>query len=248
MSPARAMPSGVLALSLFLGACAGDEGREARDEAVDEAIEGAGGEAATTSGDVNPLLDPTSEAMNQTAPDVYFAKFETNKGDFVVEVRREWAPNGADRFYNLVENGFYDGVRFFRVLDGFVAQFGISGDPQVSSIWRQRAIPDDPVQASNTRGYVTYASGGPNTRTTQIFINFGNNSMLDDRGFPPFGMVVSGMEVVDSLYSDYGEGAPRGTGPSQARLQAEGNAYLEAEFPQLDFVERATVVEGAEGS
>ncbi|UCG76155.1 MAG: peptidylprolyl isomerase [Gemmatimonadota bacterium] len=186
--------------------------------------------------------------MNQTAPDVFQALFETSKGDFTVEVVREWAPNGADRFYNLVRNGFYDGVRFFRVLDGFVAQFGISGDPAVSTVWRERAMADDAVAGTNARGTVTYAMAGPNTRTTQVFINYRDNSQLDDMGFAPFGRVVSGMEVVDALHAAYGEGAPRGSGPNQARIQAEGNAYLESEFPDLDFVQRATIVEGDKGN
>lgn len=245
MSAARSLRTSALALSLVFAACAGEgegEGPGAGEpEAGQPSIEGSaeGGQPS------NPLLNPTSEAMNQTAPDVFQAKFETSKGDFTVEVRREWAPNGADRFYNLVRNGFYDGVRFFRVLDGFMAQFGISGDPQVSAVWRVRAIPDDPVVRSNTRGYVSYAMAGPNTRTTQIFINYADNSGLDGQLFAPFGEVVSGMEVVDELYSGYGEGGPRGTGPSQGRIQAEGNAYLEREFPQLDYVVQASIIDGA---
>ena len=189
---------------------------------------------------VNPLLRPAT--LNEQAPPVYRAKFETSEGDFVIEVHREWAPLGADRFYNLVRNGFYDGVRFFRVLDGFVAQFGIHGDPQVSAAWRNQRIPDDPVLQSNARGFVTYAMAGPNTRTTQVFISYGDNSRLDGMGFAPFGQVVEGMDVVDALHSGYGEGAPRGAGPDQGRIQAEGNAYLEREFPELDYVERATIV------
>lgn len=245
-----AMPARVslLALGLSVGGCAG-EGSDEVSEETGTAVEGQPA-AAETEGGVrpsNPLLDPDSEAMNQTAPDVFYAKFETSKGEFTVEVRREWAPNGADRFYNLVQNGFYDGVRFFRVLDGFMAQFGISGDPQLSATWRARPIPDDPVQATNTRGYVAYAMAGPNTRTTQVFINYGDNSMLDGQGFAPFGMVVSGMDVVDALHADYGEGAPRGSGPSQVRIQTEGNSYLESEFPQLDYVERASIAQAPEG-
>lgn len=200
-----------------------------------------GGESdrsAAPAGDA--LLNP--EALNEMAPDVFRARFETSKGSFVVEVQRAWAPHGADRFYNLVKNGYYDGTRFFRVLDGFVAQFGIHGDPKVAAVWRDRRIPDDPAVQSNTRGFVTYAMAGPNTRTTQVFINYGDNSRLDGMGFAPFGRVVEGMEVVDVLYSDYAEGAPRGSGPNQARIQAEGNAYLDREFPKLDYVERATIV------
>lgn len=194
-----------------------------------------GGSAAAS-----PLLNPAM--LNETAPAVYRASFETSKGVFVIEVRREWAPEGADRFYNLVKGGFYDGVRFFRVLSGFVAQFGIHGDPKVAAAWREERIPDDPVRQSNTRGYVTFATAGPNTRTTQAFISYGDNSRLDGMGFAPFGRVVEGMEVVDALYAGYGEGPPRGQGPNQGRIQAEGNAYLESEFPQLDSVVKATIV------
>jgi len=176
------------------------------------------------------------------APATFRARFETTAGDFVVEVHRDWAPNGADRFYELVKGGSYDGVRFFRVLSGFMAQFGINGDPKVSAVWRERRIPDDPVRQSNTRGMVTFATAGPNTRTTQVFINFGDNRMLDGQGFAPFGQVVEGMDVVARLYAGYGEGAPGGNGPEQGRIQFEGNAYLAKAFPKLDWVKRATIV------
>jgi peptidyl-prolyl cis-trans isomerase A (cyclophilin A) len=185
------------------------------------------------------LADPS--ALRETAPATYKARFETSKGAFVVDVNREWAPNGADRFYNLVKNGFYDGVRFFRVLDGFMAQFGISGDPKISAPWREARIQDDPVRQSNRRGFITYAMAGPNTRTSQVFINYGDNSALDRQGFSPFGQVTSGMNVVDALYNGYGEGAPRGQGPDQGRVQMEGNAYLTKNFPRLDFVKKATI-------
>jgi peptidyl-prolyl cis-trans isomerase A (cyclophilin A) len=180
-------------------------------------------------------------ALRETAPATYKARFETSKGAFVVDVTREWAPNGADRFYNLVKNGFYDGVRFFRVLDGFMAQFGINGDPKISAAWREARIPDDPVKQSNRRGFITYAMAGPNTRTSQVFINYGDNSALDRQNFSPFGRVSSGMEAVDALYKGYGEGAPRGQGPDQGRVQMEGNAYLTKSFPRLDFVKKATI-------
>jgi peptidyl-prolyl cis-trans isomerase A (cyclophilin A) len=190
----------------------------------------------------SPLLDPASAAMNATAPDSYRARFETSRGDFVIEVQRALSPRGADRFYNLVTNGYYDGVRFFRVIDGFMAQLGLHGDPQVTARWRTASIPDDPVAASNTRGTVTFAmTSQPNSRTTQIFINFGDNVQLDGMGFAPFGQVVDGMDVVDQLHSGYGEGAPNGQGPDQGRIQAEGNSYLEEDFPQLDYVIRATI-------
>ena len=180
-------------------------------------------------------------ALREQAPAVYKARFDTTKGAFVVEVRRDWAPNGADRFYNLVKNGFYDNVRFFRVISGFMVQFGINGDPKVSAPWREARIPDDPVKQSNRRGYITYAMAGPNTRTSQVFINFGDNTSLDGQGFSPFGRVVSGMEVVDKLNAEYGEGAPRGRGPDQSRIQMEGNAYLSRDFGRLDYVRKATI-------
>jgi len=185
------------------------------------------------------LSDPAS--LNEKAPAVYQAKFDTSKGSFVIEVHRDWAPNGADRFYNLVKNGFYDEVRFFRVLEGFMAQFGIHGDPSISRVWRDANIKDDPVKQSNTRGMITFATAGPNTRTTQVFINFADNSSLDGQGFAPFGQVVSGMNVIDRLNAEYGEGAPRGRGPSQGRIQSEGNAYLMKGFPRMDFVKKATI-------
>ena len=181
-------------------------------------------------------------ALKEQAPPVYKVEFDTSKGPFVIEVHRDWAPNGADRFYNLVKNGFYDNVRFFRVVEGFMAQFGINGDPKVSGIWREARIKDDPVRISNKRTFVTFATAGPNTRTTQVFISFSDNSNLDAQGFAPFGQVVSGMKVVDSLYNGYGEGAPGGRGPDQGRVQKEGNAYLASAFPNLDYVKKATIV------
>jgi len=185
------------------------------------------------------LGDPSS--LNARAPDSYKAKFETSKGVFVIQVTRSWAPNGADRFYNLVKNGFFDDARFFRVIDGFMVQFGISGNPDVSAAWTNATIPDDPVRESNARGTVTFATAGPNTRTTQVFINFNNNSMLNGQGFAPFGKVVSGMNVVDSFYKGYGEGAPRGNGPNQGLLKSQGNAYLLTQFPKLDYIKKATI-------
>ena len=210
-------------------------------------LAGCGGEGDSASGGPtasdDPLLNPTSPEMTATAPDTYQVRFETTKGDIVVQVQRSLSPNGADRFYNLVRNGYYEGVRFFRVIDGFMAQFGMHGDPRVTAALRAAPIQDDPVMASNTRGMVTFAmTGQPNSRTTQVFINYRDNSNLDAMGFAPFGEVVEGMDVVDQLYSGYGEGAPNGSGPSQAQIQAEGNEYLERDFPQLDYIERATIV------
>lgn len=181
-------------------------------------------------------------ALNAPAPAIYKARFDTSKGTFIVEVHRDWSPNGADRFYNLVKNGFYDNNRFFRVISGFMVQFGINGDPKISALWRQANIKDDPVRQSNQRGFITFATAGPNTRTTQVFINFADNRALDRQGFSPFGRVVSGMQVVDALYSGYGEGAPQGLGPEQDRIQGQGNAYLIRNFPKLDYVKKATIV------
>ena len=188
------------------------------------------------------LMNPAE--ANETAPDTFQVLFDTTKGEFTIEVTRAWAPNGADRFYNLVRRGYYDEVRFFRVLSGFMAQFGISGDPELNTIWREARIPDDPVVESNRRGYISYAMAGPNTRTTQLFINYGNNSgSLDSGGFSPFGRVTDGMDVVDDLYSGYGEGAPSGRGPNQQLLQTQGNPYLVENFPDLDYINQATIVE-----
>jgi peptidyl-prolyl cis-trans isomerase A (cyclophilin A) len=180
-------------------------------------------------------------ALNEQAPATYKVKFDTSKGSFVIEIHRGWAPLGADRFYNLVKNGFYDQGRFFRVIPGFMVQFGINGDPAISAKWRTARISDDPVTKSNTRGLITFATAGPNTRTTQVFINYGDNSRLDQQGFAPFGQVISGMNVVDALYGGYGEGAPSGGGPEQGRIQNEGNAYLTSSFPKLDYIKSATI-------
>jgi len=181
--------------------------------------------------------------LNEAAPDKYRARFETTRGEFIVEVTREWAPNGADRFYNLVKNGYYDNCRFFRVIDGFMVQFGINGDPNINRLWRGATIMDDPVKKSNSRGFITFATSGPNSRTTQVFINFADrNSFLDPQGFSPFGKVIEGMNVVDSLYNGYGEGAPGGKGPNQGFIQNQGNAYLEKDFPKLDYIKTATIV------
>ncbi len=189
------------------------------------------------------LLLPNSDKSSLTAPAVFHARFETSRGNFVVEVHRDWAPNGADRFYYLVRNGFYDDTRFFRVVPGFMVQFGLSGDPKISTQWRGAVIPDDSVRQSNARGFVSYAMAGPGSRTTQVFINFGNNTMLDAQGFAPFGQVTEGMDVVDRLYAGYGDAEPRGKGPNQTRIRNEGNAYLDKDFTQLDKVLRAYVVE-----
>jgi peptidyl-prolyl cis-trans isomerase A (cyclophilin A) len=197
------------------------------------------GQAGTNAALKNPA------ALKEMAPATYKVNFDTSIGAFVIEVHRDWAPNGADRFYNLVKNGYFDGVRFFRVIPNFMVQFGINGDPALNTVWQEARIPRDPVKQSNTRGYVTYAmrggAQGPDTRTTQVFINFGDNSPLDAQGFAPFGRVTSGMNVVDKIYSGYGEGAPSGNGPDQGRVQSQGNAYLTKDFPKLDFIKKATI-------
>ena len=190
----------------------------------------------------SPLLTPASPEMTAFAPARYKALFETSQGDFIIEVQREWAPRGADRFYNLVRHGFYDDARFFRALPDFVVQFGISGDPQTTQAMDTARIQDDPVSETNSRGTITFAAAGPNTRTTQVFINLADNSRLDPMGFAAFGRVVGGMDIVDGLYSGYGEGAPMGRGPDQNRIKAEGTPYLQQSFPELDYVYRARIL------
>src|ERR1700736_2660380 len=186
------------------------------------------------------LLHPA--LLKEKAPDQYKVQFSTTRGDFVVTVTRSWAPLGADRFYNLVKHHFYDNASFFRVLPNFMAQFGISAYPAVNAVWENANIKDDPVTQSNTRGYVTFATGGPNTRTTQVFINFGDNKRLDHDGFAPFGLVSDGMKVVDMLYDQYGEGAPTGGGPDQNQIQKQGKPYLDKGWPKLDSIKTATII------
>src|SRR5438132_11286468 len=197
------------------------------------------GQAGTNAALKNPA------SLKEMAPAVFKVDFDTSAGEFVVEVHRDWAPNGADRFYNLVKNGFFDNARFFRVISGFMVQFGINGDPALNSVWRNSRIPRDPVKQSNTRGFITFAmQGGPSgadTRTTQVFINFGDNANLDGYGFASFGKVSKGMDVVDKIYSGYGEGAPQGKGPEQERTQSEGNTYLTKDFPKMDYIKKATI-------
>ena len=189
--------------------------------------------AAGQAGDSASLKNPAS--LKEKAPDTYKASFDTSAGTFVVEVHRAWAPLGADRFYNLVKNGFYDNTRFFRVVPNFMVQFGLNGDPAVQSVWRNANLNDDPAKESNKKGYITFATAGPNTRTTQVFINFKDNGFLDSQGFAPFGQVASGMDAVEKISSQYGES------PNQGRIQAEGNTYLTKEFPKLDYIKKATI-------
>lgn len=184
----------------------------------------------------------TPSALNEKAPDTFLARFDTSQGAFVIEVHRDWAPLGADRFYNLVKNGFYDDCRFFRVLSGFMAQVGMNGDPSIQRVWGGANFKDDPVKGSNKRGFVTFAKASvPNSRSTQFFINLVDNDFLDPQGFAPFGQVTEGMTVVDKLYSAYG----RNNVPDQGQITAEGNAYLAKEYPKLDYIRKATIEKAA---
>jgi cyclophilin family peptidyl-prolyl cis-trans isomerase len=182
----------------------------------------------------------------EVAPAEFKVVLQTTKGDVTIDVTRSWSPRGADRFYALVKEGFYDGARFFRVIRSprpFMAQFGINGDPKVTAKWADANITDDPVTQHNTRGTISFATSGANTRSTQLFINYGDNSRLDASGFSPIAVVSSGMEVVDQFYADYGEGPPDGTGPDQERIEKEGNSYLDKEFPKLDYIRTARILE-----
>jgi cyclophilin family peptidyl-prolyl cis-trans isomerase len=188
-----------------------------------------------------PLLAPSAERLGEAGPDSFTVHVVTSRGPFDIKVHRDWAPRGADRLHYLAQAHYYDGVRFFRVVDNFVAQFGLHGDTAVSHAWRARRIDDDTVKRSNVRGTIAYAAGGPNTRTTQLFISYTDNSRLDARGFAVVAQVMSGMNVVDSLHKGYGEAAPGGKGPAQGRIVAEGNAYLMKEFPLLDYIITARI-------
>jgi peptidyl-prolyl cis-trans isomerase A (cyclophilin A) len=183
------------------------------------------------------LLHPAS--LTAKAPEVYEVKFTTTKGDFVVQVTRAWAPIGADRFYNLVKHHFFEEASFFRVVPGFIVQFGLPANPQIAKVWQNANIKDDPVTQSNKPGYLTFATAGPNTRTTQLFINFGDNAPLDRQGFAPFGQITSGMDVVQNIYSGYGER------PDQGAISSQGKTYLDKNFPNLDSIKTATVVSPA---
>jgi len=193
----------------------------------------------------NPLTNPWPKELRAAAPDSFLVEVETSRGTFDVMGRRDWAPLGVDRFYYLVRHHYYDGARFFRVVKGFVAQFGISGDPAVNAVWRGRAIPDEPVRHTNARGTIAFARAGPATRTVQLYVNLKSNARLDSLsgfGFPPIAEVMRGMAVVDSLYGGYGEGMPRGRGPSQDSIETKGNAYLARAFPRLDSIVTMRVV------
>ena len=194
----------------------------------------------------SPLLEPTPEELLTPAPDSFRVEFRTTRGPFLVVAHRDWAPFGVDRFYFLVSNGYYDDTYFFRVVKGSLAQWGISGKPALNAAWRNRRIADDPVMRSNQRGMIAFARGGPQSRTVQLYVNERDNARLDTLGgigFPPIAQVIQGMGVIDSLYAGYGQGPPRGTGPSQDSIETEGNAYLKRKYPLLDRILTATVTE-----
>lgn len=196
---------------------------------------------AAKASEADPLRTP--KLANEKAPEKFRVAFETTAGPFVVEAVRAWSPEGVDRFYNLVKIGFFDEIAFFRVIDGFMVQFGIHGDPAVSRAWKRATIKDDPVVKSNERGMLSFAkTNRPHSRTTQIFINFSDNTNLDAMGFSPFARVVEGIESVDAIYK-VGEGAPRGKGPNQQRIQSQGNAYLKKSYPKLDYIESARILD-----
>ena len=194
------------------------------------------------------LLNPKAPELNRTAPEVFKVRFETSKGIILIEVHRDWSPHGVDRFYNLVNSGYYDGDRFFRVIRGRWAQFGINGDPKIAGAWRKETIPDDPRRESNVRGTIAFAFAVPNGRTTQLFINLRDNSKTHDpEPFVPFGKILEGMDVADALNSEYGEESGSGIrAGKQEPLFREGNAYLESHFPRLDYIMRAVVMESTD--
>ena len=229
------------------GESTGDEGDGDKGGRAEKSGESAGEQATETAektaeaksrGDgVDPALLKPEEADEQ-APETFNDAFETTAGEMVAEIHRDWAPKGADRLYNLVRIGFYDNVAFFRVIDGFMAQFGLKGSPKVDQAWKKATIEDDPVKKSNKRGYVTFAKRKEaDSRTTQLFINFTNNSTLDKKGFAPVGKLVEGTDTLDEIYRGYGGN------PSQGKIRKEGNTYLKEKFPKLDWIKSAEIVE-----
>jgi peptidyl-prolyl cis-trans isomerase A (cyclophilin A) len=225
----------IVALALLFAGTAYAQDQAA--PAKSPAATGQSSAAKPKSGGTDPgLLHPAT--LKAQAPAEYDAKFTTTKGDLVIHVTRAWAPLGADRFYNLVKHHFYDGAALFRVVSGFVVQFGLGPDPAVNKAWEDASIKDDPVKASNKMGFITYAMAGPNTRTTQVFINLGDNSRLDSMGFAAFGQVTSGMDVVQQFYSGYAD-APTG---KQGEITSGGKAFLEKNYPKLDIIKAAVIV------
>ena len=241
--------AGVTALALSVAAAAGQTGSTSKPASQTPAKPSTAKPAATKPSTARPagakpapkpaapsaaLRSPSK--LTEKAPEVFNVAFDTTAGPFLVQVNRSWAPNGADRFYNLVKHGYYDNNRFFRVVPGFVVQFGINGDPKTQSFWEDANIKSDPVTQSNRRGTLVFAMAGhPDTRTTQLFINYRDNTRLDQMGFAPFGQVVSGMEAVDKINAMYGEE------PDQGLINSQGNAYLNKEFPKLDYIRKATL-------
>lgn len=235
--PGPAAPIAVILLPLsrlaaaVLLAGAGCSGARGRSEA-----------AASPAEQRARLLQPGDDHWRRPAPEKFDVAIETTKGTFVLAIERALAPRGVDRFYQLVQAGYFDDSRFYRVVPGFIAQFGVAGDPAVARAWKDRPIDDDSVRASNVRGTIAFAMNGPNTRTTQLFISLVDNSRLDAQGFSTLGRVVSGMDVVDRLYGGYGENAGGGIrGGRQGRMMAEGNAHLDRDYPMLDRLVRASV-------
>jgi len=184
---------------------------------------------------------PKTAAKPEPTPEVFQVKLDTSKGLVVVEVHRDWAPRGVDHFYTLVKTGFYDGDRFFRVVRNSIVQFGINGDPQLNRLWATANLPDDPIKQHNVKGTLTYATTGANGRSTQLFFNLRDNRALDKQGFEPIGQVIQGMDVVEILYSAYGDWPPRGQGPDPRKIETQGNEYLANEFARLDYIQKATI-------
>jgi len=226
----------LISAAVFASSCA----NKTQETATAQPAPAAATQIQETNTDMETLKNPAK--ATEKAPETFKVKFDTTKGNFTLEINRAWSPLGADRFYNLVKAGFFTDLAFFRVIEGFMVQFGIHGDPAVATAWRGARIKDDPVVESNKKGYISYAMAGPDTRTTQFFINYGDNARLDGMGFSPFGKVTEGMDVVESIYSGYGEGAPSGMGPDQGRVQMQGNAYLKKDFPKMDYIKSAELL------
>lgn len=235
----RIMLSCALFGGLFCACAPGGQEAAATEQSV------GAGEGDNGDGEVN---EPAPELLlpavaRQEAPPVFKVRFETTKGAFVVQSTREWAPNGSDRLFNLVRVGYFNDVAFYRAVDKFIIQFGVYGDPEINALWSEAVIRDDPAGQPNRRGTIAFAQEGPNSRTTQLFVNLSDNDELNDTGFVPIAEVVEGMDVVDSLYTGYGELHPKGEGPRPFLLGRLGNTYLERQFPELDYIRKASFVQ-----